>query len=91
MCNMTEEEVVKMLERGYMTDEESEEIRRDGEEAWEEYTASPAEEEKMRREYDEQEKILRERRAAEDAEFERLLRLKGKKMDSEGWIHDIHP
>ena len=36
MCNMTEEEFNRMLARGYATDEESENMRRDGEEAWEE-------------------------------------------------------
>ncbi|GAH25284.1 unnamed protein product [marine sediment metagenome] len=43
MCNMREEEFKKMLERGYMTDEEFAEIERDAEEAWEKYEASRAE------------------------------------------------
>jgi len=88
---MTDREFAKMLERGYMTDDEFKEMRRDGEDAWDEFEAFRAEVDIMRRDFDEQEKILRERRAADDAECRRLLRLEGKEMDDEGWIHLIHP
>lgn len=87
---MTDEEYEEMLKRGYMTDEDWGEISRESEKAWDEWEASRAKEEKMRREFDEQEEILLNRRATEEAECRRLLRLEGKEMDEEGWIHKIH-